>query len=101
VASTLEKNWDDALVALESIQTDYAEYQKKNVLSSLSLRKKNIMSLAQDLPRLWNAVSTSEKDKKRILRLLINDITVEKFKEEPKSSFAYSVARRCFRKHSC
>lgn len=85
VASTLEKNWNDTLVALESIQSDYGEYQKKNVLSSLFLHKKNIMSLAQDLPRLWNAASTSEKDKKRILRLLINDITVEKFKKEPKT----------------
>jgi hypothetical protein len=36
------------------------------------------MALARELPRLWNAPSTSAKDRKRMLRLLIKDITVER-----------------------
>ena len=37
--------------------------------------------LARDLPRLWKASTTKAKDRKRILRLLIRDITVEKLPE--------------------
>jgi len=34
--------------------------------------------LAQDLPKLWKSPNASSQDRKRILRLLIKDITVEK-----------------------
>ena len=38
-------------------------------------------ALAHDFPRLWNAPTTKTQDKKRILRLVIKDITVERFGE--------------------
>jgi len=41
--------------------------------------------LARDFPRLWNAPSTAAKDRKRMLRLLIKEITVEK-RLEPKQA---------------
>lgn len=85
VAATLEKNWNDSLATLEAIHSQYAEYQKKNGLASPSLQKDYILSLAKDLPRLWSASSTSSKDRKRILRLLIKDITVEKLKGDNKA----------------
>jgi hypothetical protein len=34
--------------------------------------------LVDDLPRLWQASATSPRDKKRIIRLLVKDITIEK-----------------------
>lgn len=37
-----------------------------------------ILALAEDFPRLWNAPSTKAKDKKRLLRLLIKDITIQR-----------------------
>jgi len=36
------------------------------------------MALAKDLPRLWRSPTTQPKDRKRILRLLIKDITIER-----------------------
>ena len=35
-----------------------------------------IFSLAKELPRIWNAQTTTAKEKKRILRVLIEDVTV-------------------------
>jgi DNA invertase Pin-like site-specific DNA recombinase len=78
VAATLEKRWNEALIVLEETKIQYAEYRKKNVLIATKQQKEQILTLAKDLPRLWNAESTSAKDRKRILRLLIKDITVEK-----------------------
>ena len=37
-----------------------------------------MLALVQNFPRLWNAPTTQAKDRKRMLRLLIQDITVEK-----------------------
>lgn len=81
VASTLEKRWNDTLTALEEIRSQYAEYQGKNMLAATKHQKDKILSLAKNLPHLWNASSTSAKDRKRILRLLIKDITVEKLSD--------------------
>ncbi len=77
VAATLEQRWNDALIELEDVQNQIAELQKKeNVITSQ--QREDVLKLAEDLPRLWKCNTTSSKDKKRILRLLIQDITVEK-----------------------
>jgi len=84
VASTLEKDWNNALIALEEVRSQYANHQQKKKLSVAIKHKDDILSLAHDLPRLWQAPSTNAKDRKRILRLLIKDITVEKLSDEKK-----------------
>jgi DNA invertase Pin-like site-specific DNA recombinase len=77
VASTLEQRWNDALIELEDVQDQIAALQKKESVIS-SRQREDVLKLAQDLPRLWKSKATSMKDKKRILQLLIQDITVEK-----------------------
>jgi DNA invertase Pin-like site-specific DNA recombinase len=84
VASTLERRWNDALVELDRINKEYAEHQKKQGLSEISQRKSEILALGKDLPRLWRAKTTKAKDRKRILRLLIKDVTVKKLTPEKK-----------------
>jgi hypothetical protein len=37
-----------------------------------------VLALGQDLPRLWNVPTTSAKDRKRMLRLVLKDITITK-----------------------
>jgi hypothetical protein len=78
VASTLERRWNEALERLEQVKQQYAAFCEKEALSLTPEQKKRAMALAEDLPRLWRAASTEAKDRKRILRLLIKDITVEK-----------------------
>ncbi|MBX9804242.1 MAG: recombinase family protein [Alphaproteobacteria bacterium] len=84
VAATLEKDWNDALTFLQEVQSQYTDYQKQNILVTTKEQKENLLTLAKDFPRLWNAPSTSSKDRKRMLRLLIKDITIEKSKTERK-----------------
>jgi hypothetical protein len=77
VASTLEQRWNDTLIELEDVQNQIAELQHKESILN-SQQREDVLKLAQDLPRLWKSKATSTKDKKRILQLLIQDITVEK-----------------------
>lgn len=78
VAATLERRWNDALVKIEEIRKQYTEFQRTQGRAITPEQRARILSLAEDLPRLWNAPTTKAKDKKRMLRLLIKDITVEK-----------------------
>lgn len=78
VAETLECRWNDALVKLEEIKKEYSQQQSQKQITATEEQKRELMSLAKDLPRLWKASTTKAKDRKRVLRLLIKDITVEK-----------------------
>jgi DNA invertase Pin-like site-specific DNA recombinase len=78
VAGTLERRWNDALLQLEDLKKQAAERQQQKARVATPEQKQKVMALARDLPRLWHAPTTQAKDRKRMLRLLIKDITVEK-----------------------
>ena len=78
VAGTLERRWNDALVHREDLKKEAAEFQRQEAHVATPEQKAKVMALARDLPRLWHAPTTQSKDRKRMLRLLIKDITVEK-----------------------
>ena len=82
VASTLERRWNDGLLGLEDARKQYEEQRKSVGLSDIARRKSEILSLGKDLPRLWQSKTTKDKDRKRILRLLLKDVTVKKEAEE-------------------
>jgi hypothetical protein len=81
VAGTLEKRWNDALVQLEQLREQYAQLERKEARVATPEQKAKVLALAQDFPRVWNAPTTAAKDRKRMLRLLIKEITVEKHLE--------------------
>ena len=77
VVSTLEKQWNEALLRLEQTRQEYQQAQGQ-ALTLTAEQQDNIRALAKDLPQLWQASTTSAQDRKRILRLLIKDVTIEK-----------------------
>jgi len=81
VAGTLERRWNDALVHLEDLKKQAAEFQRQEARIVTPEQKAKVLALARDFPRLWHSPSTHDKDRKRMLRLLIKDITVEKLAE--------------------
>ncbi len=78
VAATLERRWNEALERLDDLNRQFAETGKREARVVTPEQKAQVLALAQDFPRLWNAPTTQDKDRKRMLRLLIQDITVEK-----------------------
>ena len=78
VASTLERRWNNALLQLEDLKKQAAELQRQEARVATPEQKAKVLALARDLPRLWHAPTTQTKDRKRMLRLLFKDITVEK-----------------------
>lgn len=76
VAATLERRWNDALLQLEATRKQHEDSLATQARATTPEQKAKILSLVQDFPRLWNAPTTLAKDRKRMLRLLVKDITV-------------------------
>jgi excisionase family DNA binding protein len=81
VAASLEKRWNDALLRLEEVRQQLAEFQRNPSRAVTAEQRAAILALAEDFPCLWQAPTTPARDKKRMLRLLIKDITVERLSE--------------------
>ena len=73
--------WNQTLVTLEQAKEQYAQYQQTEIQAITKGQEETILALIKNLPRLWNAPTTQAKDRKRILRLLVKDITVEKLSD--------------------
>ena len=73
VARTLEARWEAKLAALADAQQALAAAQ--SALPPLPDRA-SLAKLAADLPALWHAPTTTARDRKRLLRTLIADVTL-------------------------
>ena len=73
VARTLEARWETKLAAAAEAQA--ALQAAQHTLPPLPSRA-DLERLAADLPDLWHAPTTSNKDRKRLLRTLTADITL-------------------------
>jgi DNA invertase Pin-like site-specific DNA recombinase len=76
VIDSLEAEWNNKLRALAEAQEQYEQQtqkQRKLVDSQIS---NQLLSLAADFPHVWNDSSVEHRERKRILRLLIEDATL-------------------------
>jgi DNA invertase Pin-like site-specific DNA recombinase len=76
VARTLEQAWEARLQDLEQLEADFAQHQSQAPLSLDETQRQQIHHLVQDLPTVWQAETTSLADRKRLLRLLVADVTL-------------------------
>jgi DNA invertase Pin-like site-specific DNA recombinase len=78
VADALEADWNDKLRALAEAQEQYEQQRQKDRVVLDEQSRQKVLTLAQDLPRLWHDLNTSDQDRKRMVRLLIEDVTLTK-----------------------
>ena len=75
VASNLEADWNDALRGLNQAQEDY-ERQSARAVPLSDQDKARIAGLASDFPALWSDPRTPQRERKRMVRLLLDDVTL-------------------------
>lgn len=76
VARSLENDWEDKLRALESLQEAYDRARRAHKVELSAADRREILSLASDLPRVWNAKTTTHLQKKQLLRLLVEQVAL-------------------------
>ena len=78
VADSLEADWNDALRQLRDAQDDYERAAAAAKTAFTEEQKSRIRALATDFPRLWSDPATPQRERKRMARLLIEDVTINK-----------------------
>jgi DNA invertase Pin-like site-specific DNA recombinase len=80
VADSLEAEWNEKLRIMTEAQE---QYERKRVCDQTAMddeKRPRILSLAGDFPALWRNPSTPDRERKRMVRLLIEDVTLTKGK---------------------
>jgi DNA invertase Pin-like site-specific DNA recombinase len=78
VARSLEREWNEKLAELERLEREYALAPKPAALSLSVTQREQIRRLAQDLPAIWQAPTTTFAQRKQLIRWLIKDVTLSK-----------------------
>jgi DNA invertase Pin-like site-specific DNA recombinase len=76
VADTLEADWNAKLRELNDARDDYERARKAGKTPLTDEQQQRIRALAADLPALFNDPATPLRERKRLIRLLITDVTL-------------------------
>ena len=81
VADTLEAQWNEKLRLLAQAKDDYETQQRADSVQLTAEQRAKIMSLTADFPTLWHSPATSDRDRNRMARLLLEDVTLRRDQE--------------------
>jgi DNA invertase Pin-like site-specific DNA recombinase len=76
VARQLAKDWEDALLAQRQLQEDYARFVQAQPPLLSRTEREAIEQLAQNIPALWHAPTTTMAERKEIVRQIIQRVIV-------------------------
>jgi hypothetical protein len=76
VARTLESEWEACLRELESVRARYEDAQRAQRVQLTDLDRARIRALAKDLPSVWHAPTTQPADRKAMLRIAIECVSI-------------------------
>ncbi|MEI7773019.1 MAG: recombinase family protein [Chloroflexales bacterium] len=78
VARTLEREWNERLTAVASLEREYAALPRLTPPLVSPEERQRILAMAQDVPAVWHAASTTQTERKQLLRYLVKDVTLTK-----------------------
>ena len=78
VARSLERDWNEKLREVEQLQREYLALPKPTALLITPEQRQRILRLAQNVPAVWHAPTTTQAERKQLLRYLIKDVTLTK-----------------------
>jgi Resolvase, N terminal domain/Recombinase len=76
VAAELEARWNTALQKVKELESKLHAFDRESQSVPVP-NKQTLLSLAQDLPAIWNSPSTDMRLKQRIVRILIREIIAD------------------------
>jgi DNA invertase Pin-like site-specific DNA recombinase len=81
VADVLEADWNARLRELAQVQQEAPRQQQAEQRRLSALEQQAITNLVEDFPRVWKDSRTSDRDRKRMVRWLLEDVTVLRAEE--------------------
>jgi len=81
VADSLEAEWNEKLRGVERARECYERQRASERLRLDEDKRAKLQALIRDFPRLWHDPATPARERKRMLRLLIEDVTLRRGKQ--------------------
>ena len=76
VARTLEKRWEAALAEHDRLVTEHAKADARASLVLSAGEREAVRHLAEDIPALWRAPTTTAAERKQIARLMLERVVL-------------------------
>lgn len=92
VATELEASWNQKLRHLEEMRQKLEKKKEKDLEQAGQATRKDITKIASDFPKIWNSPNVSFREKKRMIRLLIEDVTVKNIDKKTIASIRFRAA---------
>jgi len=80
VADELEADWNAKLRVLQQAQEEY-ERRRQESTGVTEEQRAAILKIAADFPRLWRDPNVPDRERKRMVRLILEDVTLLRQKE--------------------
>lgn len=77
VARELERRWEEAMRERDRLQQEYDRFCATQPSKLSATERQQIRQLAQDIPLLWSAETTTAQDRQRLVRLVVEKVEVE------------------------
>ena len=85
VARTLETQWELCLSKLKDAEKELERRQRQNPKSLTPDQRTSIRNLGEDLKRVWQAPTTTHRDRKELLQMLLEEVNIAVKREESKA----------------
>jgi hypothetical protein len=85
VAHTLETEWEHKLHDQQAAEAELVRKEHEQRLQLTELQREQIRALGTDLKRVWDAPTTTDRDRKELLRSLLEEVRINVLPEENKA----------------
>jgi len=82
VTAELERRWNDRLVTVRALEEQLTQNDATPAITLCPEDRERLVALGRDLPRAWYSVGASVETRKKIIRLLIEEIVVDVFSDK-------------------
>jgi len=83
VARGLEAEWETALRELADAEAELARRETARPKTLTPQEKQAILALGGDLGAVWDAPTTTDKDRKQLLRTLLDEVNITLHRDDP------------------
>ena len=86
VARGLERNWEHTLRELAKAEAELALREQQQPRTLTAPERERLLALGADLGRVWSAPTTTDRDRKQLLRCLIEEVILNVERDQDRAT---------------
>ena len=91
VARGLERDWEKALGALAEAEAELSMRERRRPRTLTDAERQQLMALGADLGRVWSAPTTTDRDRKQLLRCVIDEVILDVDRQEHHTTVTVTI----------